>query len=104
MFGMHGIGEDSAQLKEDIRHWGRELGFDAVGFSAPHVTAAEDDLRAWLAAGCHGEMDYMSRHVTDATGGAGNKRAQPTALVPGTRSIITARMNYRPAGADSCAT
>ena len=108
MFGMHGIGENSAQLKDDIRRWGRELGFDAVGFSAPHVAAAEDNLRAWLAAGCHGEMDYMAAHVTDAatdaTRGAGNKRAQPTALVPGTRTVITARINYRPAGADSCVT
>jgi epoxyqueuosine reductase len=31
----------------------------------------------------------------------GNKRALPAELVPGTRSIITARMNYRPAAADS---
>ena len=108
MFGMHGIGENSAQLKEDIRHWGRELGFDAVGFSAPHVANAEDKLRAWLAAGCHGEMDYMAAHATDAAtdapSGAGNKRALPTELVPGTRSVITARMNYRPSAADSCAT
>jgi epoxyqueuosine reductase len=31
----------------------------------------------------------------------GNKRALPALLVPGTRSIITARMNYRPAAADA---
>jgi epoxyqueuosine reductase len=55
------------------------------------------NLSAWLAAGCHGDMDYMAAHVTDA----GNKRALPTELVPGTRSIITARMNYRSASADS---
>ena len=73
------------------------LGFDAIGFAAPHVGSAEEDLDAWLAASCHGEMNYMAAHVSDA----GNKRARPTELVPGTRSIITARMNYRPASADS---
>ena len=97
MFGMHGNREDSTQLKEDIRRWGRELGFDAVGFAGAQVSNAEANLRAWLAAGCHGEMDYMAAHVTDA----GHKRALPTELVPGTRSIITARMNYRPVAADS---
>jgi epoxyqueuosine reductase len=45
-------------------------------------------------------MDYMAAHVTDR----GNKRALPAELVPGTRSIITARMNYRPASADSAKT
>ena len=76
-----------------------ELGFDAIGFSGVEVADAERNLAAWLAAGCHGEMHYMAMHVTDA----GNKRALPAALVPGTRSIITARMNYRPASADSAA-
>jgi len=96
---MHGDREISAQLKEDIRRWGTDLGFDAVGFAAPHVDGAEENLKAWLAAGCHGEMNYMAAHVS----AAGNKRARPTELAPGTRSIITARMNYRPASADSLA-
>jgi epoxyqueuosine reductase len=97
MLGMHGNREYPAELKEHIRRWGRKLGFDAVGFSGAHVSGAEENLSAWLAAGCHGEMDYMATHVTDA----GNKRSQPTEVMPGTRSIITARMNYRPASADS---
>ena len=43
----------------------------------------------WLEAGFHGEMDYMQRH--------GLKRARPAELVPGTVSVLTARMNYLPA-------
>jgi len=43
-------------------------------------------------------MDYMAAHTT----ARGYKRAHPTELLPGTRSIITARINYRPVGADSC--
>ena len=100
MFGMHGDREDSATLKEDIRRWGRELGFDAIGFSGSQVSGAEENLTAWLAAGCHGEMDYMAAYATVE----GNKRAQPALLLPGTLSIITARMNYRSASADSSET
>jgi len=97
---MHGNRDDSATLKEDIRRWGRELGFDAIGFSGSRVSNAEENLSAWLAAGCHGDMDYMAAYATSA----GNKRAQPELLLPGTRSIITARLNYRSASADSSAT
>jgi len=101
MFGMHGNDEYRSKLKEDIRRWGADLGFDAIGFSGARVDDAEMNLNAWLAAGCHGEMDYMAAHVTNSASAAGNKRAHPTELVPGTRSIITARINYRPASADS---
>jgi epoxyqueuosine reductase len=97
---MHGNGEKSAGLRENIRRWGTDLGFDAIGFSGVRIAAAEENLRAWLAAGCHGEMDYMAAYETDA----GNKRARPSELVPGTASIITARMNYLPHAADALET
>ena len=42
----------------------------------------------WLAQGFHGEMHYMQAH--------GLKRARPAELVPGTVSVITARMDYLP--------
>ena len=51
---------------------------------------AEPGLQAWLDAGFHGSMDYMARH--------GLKRARPAELVPGTVSVITARMDYLPQG------
>ncbi|MDP1609951.1 MAG: tRNA epoxyqueuosine(34) reductase QueG [Sulfuritalea sp.] len=97
---MHGYDKNPAELKDKIRRWGMDLGFDAIGFSGIHVPDAEQNLRAWLATGGHGEMDYMAAHVT----ARGNKRAHPAELVPGTRSIITARMNYRSASADSSET
>ena len=87
----------AAQLKEGIRRWGRELGFDAIGFAGTELGAAEAGLAAWLAAGCQGEMDYMAAHRSEA----GYKRARPAELVPGTRCIISARLNYRSASADS---
>jgi epoxyqueuosine reductase len=87
-------------VKEDIRRWGRELGFDAIGFSHAATGDAEQRLAGWLAAGFHGEMDYMAAH----TSSAGYKRAQPAGLLPGTQSVITVRMNYRSASADPQAT
>jgi epoxyqueuosine reductase len=82
---------DWRALTARIRAWGKELGFDAVGISGTLLDEAERHLAAWLAAGCHGEMDYMAAH--------GTKRSRPAELVPGTRSIIAARMNYLPAPA-----
>ena len=46
-------------------------------------------MLAWLAAGFHGDMGYMAAH--------GLKRARPTELVPGTVTVLTARMDYLPA-------
>ena len=95
--GIIGDMHDWIELKEKIRGWGKDLGFAAVGFTGFALGAAEAGLQAWLTAGCHGEMDYMARH--------GTKRARPAELLPGTRCIITCRMDYlpemsRPANAD----
>ncbi|OLL29706.1 tRNA epoxyqueuosine(34) reductase QueG [Burkholderia sp. SRS-W-2-2016] len=78
-----------AALALDIKTWGRELGFGAIGISDTDLSAAEAPLAAWLEAGCHGEMDYMAKH--------GMKRARPAELVAGTRRVITARIAYLPA-------
>lgn len=82
---------DGVELAARIRQWGRELGFDAIGIAGTALDAAETELQAWLAAGFHGKMDYMASH--------GTKRSRPAELVPGTVSIITARMNYLPQAA-----
>ena len=85
---MHGD-FDTSELVKDIRQWGRELGFDAIGITGIDLRSAEAGLQAWLAAGFHGGMDYMARH--------GLARARPAELVSNTVSVITARMNYLPA-------
>jgi epoxyqueuosine reductase len=82
---------DGVELAARIRQWGRELGFDAIGFAGTALDAAEAELATWLEAGFHGEMDYMASH--------GTKRSRPDELVPGTVSVITARMNYLPQAA-----
>ena len=68
--------------------WGRELGFSQIGVAGVDLSSAEPGLSAWLAAGFHGSMGYMASH--------GLKRARPAELVPGTVSVITARMDYLP--------
>ncbi len=52
------------------------------------LSTAESGLQAWLANGFHGDMQYMAAH--------GLRRARPAELVPGTVSVITARMDYLP--------
>jgi epoxyqueuosine reductase len=69
--------------------WARELGFSQIGVAGVDLSSAEPGLSAWLANGFHGDMDYMQAH--------GMKRARPAELVPGTVSVITARMDYLPA-------
>jgi epoxyqueuosine reductase len=86
---------DRAQAAAAICRWGRELGFDEVGIADTDLAAAEARLVAWIALGRHGAMDYMARH--------GTTRARPATLVPGTVSVVTARLNYRPAAARASA-
>ena len=68
--------------------WARELGFSQIGVSGIDLGSAEPGLTAWLAAGFHGDMAYMQVH--------GLKRSRPAELVPGTVSVISARMDYLP--------
>ncbi len=79
---------DGQRLVQQLRGWARELGFSQIGIAGIDLAAAEPGLLAWLQAGFHGSMDYMARH--------GLKRARPAELVPGTLSVISARMDYLP--------
>ncbi|WP_370679209.1 tRNA epoxyqueuosine(34) reductase QueG [Comamonas sp. GB3 AK4-5] len=78
----------SSQLVPQIQDWASELGFSQIGVAGVDLSSAEPGLLQWLDAGCHGEMHYMEGH--------GLKRARPAELVPGTLSVITARMDYLP--------
>ena len=71
-----------------MQDWARELGFSQIGVSGVDLSSCEDGLLQWLAQGFHGQMQYMQAH--------GLKRARPAELVPGTVSVITARMDYLP--------
>lgn len=75
-------------LADRIRAWGESLGFQQIGFARTDLAEDEARLENWLRKGRHGDMDYMQRH--------GRKRSRPSDLLPGTVSVISARMDYMP--------
>lgn len=71
-----------------IQDWGQALGFSQIAVADVDLSTAEAGLSTWLALGFQGDMHYMTLH--------GLKRARPSELLPGTLSVITARMDYLP--------
>ena len=69
------------------------LGFADVGVADVDLSTAEQGLMDWLALGYHGNMSYMQRH--------GLMRSRPAELLPGTHSIVTARMHYLPSASQA---
>ena len=76
------------QLAQQIKIWGKELGFQKVGICDVDLSEHEAALQKWLDAGYHGSMDWMARH--------GMMRARPNELLPGTVRVISVRMDYLP--------
>lgn len=79
---------DFSALAQDIKQWGKELGFQQVGITDTDLTEAEQQLNAQIEKGYFGDMEYMSKH--------GTKRSRPAELEPGTVRIISVRMDYLP--------
>ena len=80
---------DFISLTQQVKTWGRELGFQQVGIADIDVSAHAAHLREWLGKQYHGEMAYMERHA--------ELRGDPAQLVPGTLRVISLRMDYLPA-------
>src|SRR2546425_304251 len=74
-------------LTLDVKAHARGLGFDLVGITTADPLP-EDGARMaqWVAAGMHGEMDYMSRHMPTA--------AHPAHVAAGARSIVVVGLAY----------
>lgn len=81
------------RVVESLRDSARTLGFSALGVA--HLRLDDDvaHLQRWLAAGHHGEMAYLARHA--------EQRGDPTALRPGTLSVISVRLDNFPPAADA---
>lgn len=77
-------------LRALINDRAHAAGFQQVGISSIDTGEHGDHLSAWIEAGYHGEMHYMADHQTDR----GPMRALPDALLPGTLSVISLRMDY----------
>lgn len=85
---------DYPELARQIKAWARDLGFSGATIGRAELPVEVGQrLLDWLAAGHHGEMDYMVRH--------GLLRARPAELVPGALSVVSVRLPYRdPAARD----
>ena len=83
---------DPTELLPRLQTWARSFGFQQLGVSDIDLSQAEQRLNDWLAAGFHGEMQFMERH--------GSLRTHPEQLLPGTVRVITVRMDYWPSGAE----
>ena len=75
-------------LADDIKAWGKALGFAEIGITNTDLSDAEIDHQKWVEKGFHGEMDYMAKH--------GTKRTRPAELIPNTIRVISARLDYLP--------
>lgn len=83
------MSEDFSQLAERIRHWATDkLGFQGVGITDTELESDGQRLNQWIERGLNADLEYMVRH--------GSKRYRPAELVPGTRRIISVRLDYRP--------
>lgn len=80
---------DAHERQEELRRRLGELGFDDVRFARAE-SGHDDGLRAWLAAGRHGEMGWMERSA--------DKRCDPQLVLPGARSIIMLGVSYAGTG------
>ena len=79
---------DLLALANNIKAWGKALGFQQVGVCDIDVSQQKPMLEAYLEKGYHASMDYLARNV--------DKRLAPEKLHPNTCRIISVRMNYLP--------
>lgn len=78
--------DDPVALKAWIKQQAFELGFSDCGIAKPDNRDQIAHLQRFLDLGYHADMHYLAENL--------DKRADPTLLVAGTRSIICVRMDY----------
>ena len=78
--------DDSEALKKWIKAQALELGFSDCVIAKPDAQAELERFKEYLKRGYHGDMKFLEENL--------EKRADPTLLIPGTKSIICVRMNY----------
>ena len=74
-------GRSSWVLDRCARH-----GFALAGIAEARASARSAEFRAWIAAGRHGAMEYLAEAI--------DRRLDPSALVPGARSVTCVADRY----------
>ena len=70
-----------------VRRLALEAGFHRVGVARAHARDLDRQrLSDWLAAGHHGDMDWLARNI--------DRRCDPDQVVPGARSVIMLAVDY----------
>jgi epoxyqueuosine reductase len=84
-----GLLKDPVALKTALNREACALGFDCLGVAAPDaIPRAAENLRAFLEASAHGDMDWLARDP--------ERRADPRGLWPDVKSVIMLGVNYGP--------
>jgi len=80
---------DLAQLKAALANEAAKLGFDCIGVTTPDaIGEAAKHFHEFLAAGAHGDMDWLAANP--------ERRADPRGLWRDVRSVIMLGVNYGP--------
>ena len=80
---------DLAQLKAALANEAAKLGFDCIGVTTPDaIGEAAKHFHEFLAAGAHGDMDWLAANP--------ERRADPRGLWRNVRSVIMLGVNYGP--------
>lgn len=83
------LSSDLPELKAALTREAQALGFDAIGITEPGaIESAGQYFREFIAAGRHGDMDWLSAQP--------ERRVDPRGLWPDVRSIIMLGVNYGP--------
>ena len=82
--------EQSANLRQAIEVQARRLGFELVGVTSPDSPLHYEVYKNWLAAGRHGEMDYLAAERSLV------RRADPRQILSKCRSILVLGARYSP--------
>ncbi|MFO0858779.1 MAG: tRNA epoxyqueuosine(34) reductase QueG [Phycisphaerales bacterium] len=71
---------DPTRTADDILSRAKQAGFALAGISPAQASHYQQELRDWLAAGKHGDMDYLTADLAT--------RLDPTRILEGTKSFI----------------
>ena len=74
-------------MKELLRQYARELGFDDCRFTTAEPPASAPQFKKWLAENQHGEMAWLERNA--------EKRMDPQKILTGAKSIIVLAVSYK---------
>jgi epoxyqueuosine reductase len=69
-----------------VRAAARGLGFDLVGIASAQPSRYREYLRQWLDDGRAGTMDWLAQNF--------EKRSDPSAYLPGCKSVVCVALNY----------